>query len=276
VRVVLFCGGLGLRMQAVVQGQAHLARRAADAPKPMALVGGQPLLWHLMRWYAHWGHREFILCLGHGGDVIREWCSQTSSGRLAPRLPDHPDSCERFVFTGGAEDGWDVTLVETGPETIVGQRLRKVRPFVDDEEVFLANYADGLSDVCLPELIDLAAATGAAATFLSVPLQTTLHTVSSDQPEGLVTSVSPLSDHGVRVNGGFFVLSREIFDVLHPGEELVGEPFHRLIDQRRLATLQHDGFWLALETAKDQHHAEELWRSGQRPWAVWQYSRSQA
>jgi glucose-1-phosphate cytidylyltransferase len=257
-------------MRAMVEGQHHLARRVADSPKPMALLGGQPLLWHLMMWYSHWGHKEFILCLGHGGDVIRDWCRENSSRQLAPRLSHPPEKCERLAFVGGDEGGWDVTLVETGLETIVGQRLRKVRAFVDDEDAFLANYADGLSDVCLPELIDVAATTRATATFLSVPLQTSLHMVSAQQSDGLVTGISPLADHGIRVNGGFFVLRREIFDVLQAGEELVAEPFQRLIAQERLAAHRHDGFWVALDTAKDRFLADQLWQSGLRPWAVWQ------
>lgn len=271
MRVVLFCGGLGLRMRALVEDDSqHLQRRAADAPKPMTTLGGQPLLWHLMRWYAHWGHTEFILCLGHRGDVIRDWCLQLPFEELAPRSTHVPASTRRIRLIGDEVEGWDITLVDTGAEAIVGQRLRAVRSLVEDEELFLANYADGLSDVRLPELISSAQQSGAVATFVSVPLPSSLHSVTVDAGSGLVERVSALADQGIWINGGYFVLRPEIFDVLHEGEELVVEPFARLVASRRLAAVVHDGFWVALDTAKDRHVAELMWQSGERPWAVWE------
>ena len=271
MRVVLFCGGLGLRMRALVADDAptHLQRRAADAPKPMTVLGGQPLLWHLMRWYAHWGHMEFILCLGHRGDIIRDWCMQKEYEELAPRSTSVPASTRRIRLRGGEGDGWDITLVDTGHDTVVGQRLRAVRSLVDDEELFFANYADGLSDIVLPGLVEEAKRSRAVATFVTVPLSSSLHRVSLDAM-GLVESVTALSDEGVWINGGYFVLRREIFDVLHEGEELVVEPFARLIARRELAAVAHRGFWVALDTAKERYFAELMWRSGRRPWAVWE------
>lgn len=271
MRVVLFCGGLGLRMRAMVDDGHFLQRRAADAPKPMTILGGQPLLWHLMRWYAHWGHNEFILCLGHRGDVIREWCYEQEHEELIPRSGEVLDSTLRLRLLGGEADGWDITLVETGPDSMVGQRLRAVRSLVQGEDMFLANYADGLSDIRLPDLVEHAVRSEAIATFVSVPLPSSLHVVSL-RPDGLVDKVSALANQGVWINGGFFVLRQEIFDVLHEGEELVVEPFARLIKAKRLAAVAHDGFWVALDTAKDRHSAEVMWQAGDRPWAVWQTS----
>lgn len=270
MRVVLFCGGLGLRMRSVVEEDPpRLQRRAADAPKPMTVLGGQPLLWHMMRWYAHWGHTDFILCLGHRGDIIRDWCLQMAYEDLVPRSTAVPASTRRVRLIGGEGDGWDITLVDTGHGANVGQRLRAVRGLVEDEELFLANYTDGLSDVVLPDLVEEAKRSRAIATFVTVPLSSSLHRVSLDSM-GTVRSVTALSDEGVWINGGFFVLRQEIFDVLHEGEELVVEPFARLIVRRELSAVAHHGFWVALDTAKERYLAELMWQNGRRPWAVWE------
>src|ERR1700742_4768416 len=135
-------------MRALVETHGEVRRRAADAPKPMIEVGEQPLLWHIMKWYAHYGHRDFVLCLGHRGEVIRDWlCGLEHSGieQLDAAVP-----AVRIQLTEPGMEGWTITLAETGAETVVGQRLMKVREFVEDDDYFLANYADGLSDAPLP------------------------------------------------------------------------------------------------------------------------------
>ena len=266
MRVVLFCGGLGLRMRALVEDNGELRRRAADAPKPMIEVGGHPLLWHLMKWYAHYGHTEFVLCLGHRGEVIRDWFLTQAHGGVMPLNSSIPAVKVRMEEPEMA--GWEVTLVDTGPDAVVGQRLRAVREFVDDQDVFLANYADGLSDVPLPELIELSQETGAVATFMAAPLASSLHAVRVTG-SGHVHSIGPLEDQHLLINGGFFVLRSEIFDYLHESEELVVEPFGRLINEGRLVAMPYHGFWVALDTAKDRVRAEELWETS-RPWAVWE------
>jgi glucose-1-phosphate cytidylyltransferase len=267
VRVVLFCGGLGLRMRTMVDDHGTLQRRAADAPKPMSIVGDRPLLWHIMKWYAHYGHHEFVLCLGHRGDVITDWflslnhSGVTEVGSAVPAL--------RLQLDEPGMEGWTVTLVNTGPDAVIGQRLRMVREFVDDQEVFLANYADGLSDVSLPEMISLHESSGAVATFMAAPLASSLHAVAFSSDDTHVDSIGPLESKELWINGGFFVLRSEIFDYLNPGEELVVEPFARLIQENRLVAMRYHGFWVALDTAKDRFLAEQLWASS-RPWAVWQ------
>lgn len=265
MRVVLFCGGLGLRMRALVEDNGELQRRAADAPKPMIEVGGRPLLWHLMKWYAHFGHTEFVLCLGHRGEVIRDWFLSLEHGGVVTLDSSVP--AVKVRIEDPEMSGWDVTLVDTGPDAVVGERLRAVKEFVADQEVFLANYADGLSDVSLPDLIQLNKDMGAVATFLAVPLSSSLHAVTVAQG-GYVNAIGPLESQHVMINGGFFVLRSEIFDYLYRGEELVVEPFRRLIEENRLVAMPYHGFWVALDTAKDRVRAEELW-GGTPPWAVW-------
>lgn len=268
MRVVLFCGGLGLRMKALVEDNGQLRRRAADAPKPMIEVGGRPLLWHIMKWYAHHGHTEFVLCLGHAGEVIRDWFLSQNHGGVT--LLDSSIPAVRVQLEGPDMQGWTVTLADTGPDALVGQRLRAVKEFVADQDRFLATYADGLSDVHLPDLLELSLEKDAVATFLAVPLASSLHAVTVGTT-GFVNSIGPLESHDLWINGGFFVLQSEIFDYLHAGEELVVEPFARLIAENRLAALPYRGFWVALDTAKDRVRAEELWETT-RPWAVWDRS----
>lgn len=268
MRVVLFCGGLGLRMRALVEDDGKLRRRAADAPKPMIEVGGRPLLWHLMKWYAHFGHREFVLCLGHRGEVIRDWFLSKEHGGVMPVNSTMP--AVRVHINEPDMEGWDVTLVDTGEDAMVGQRLLAVKEFVIDQEVFLANYADGLSDVPLNELIELSNQQNAVATFLAVPLASSLHAVKVARG-GRVNAIHALESQDLLINGGFFVLRREIYDYLNPGEELVVQPFGRLIEQNRLVALPYSGFWVALDTAKDRYRAEQLWETT-RPWAVWERS----
>lgn len=221
-----------------------------------------------MKWYAHHGHTEFVLCLGHAGESIRDYfLSQNHSGA---RLLDSSLPAVRVEIDEPDMQGWTVTMVDTGPDALVGMRLRAVKEFVDDQETFLATYADGLSDVHLPDLIELSTNMDAIATFLAVPLASSLHAVKVNE-SGKVDHIGPLESQDVWINGGFFVLRSEIFNYLHAGEELVVEPFARLIAENRLAALPYRGFWVALDTAKDRVRAEELWETT-RPWAIWDKS----
>jgi glucose-1-phosphate cytidylyltransferase len=238
MKVVLFCGGLGLRL-----------REYSDAvPKPMALIGKRPLLWHLMRYYAHFGHTDFILCVGWKGRVIRDYFRRNPQGTQA--------------------NPWNITFVDTGVHAKVGQRLKAAEPCLAGEEEFLANYADGLSDLHLPDLIDFAHQHAAMATFLSVKPKHTCHAVAID-PAGEVRSVEPLSESNTWINGGYFVLRHEIFDYLHEGEELVEQPFQRLIDRRQLFSMKYEGFWDCMDTYKEKQMLDDIVARGDAPWEVW-------
>lgn len=256
MKVVLFCGGLGLR-----------ARDGADGvPKPLQLVGQRPLLWHVMKYYAHWGHTDFVLCTGFGSDRVVSWFTENA----VAALPE-PGQGEHLVLRlrGGDMDGWRVTFADTGMQASVGMRLRAVRPLLEDEPMFFANYADVFSDVPLPELVDCAERSDATAVFLAVPPNHSFHVVQME-PEGWVTGVTPAVESDQYINGGFFVLRPEVFDVLGPGEELVEEPFARLAAGRRLLAHRYRGFWHPMDTAKDRHRLEALWTGGTPPWALWQ------
>ena len=256
MKVVLFCGGLGLRM-----------REYSDrVPKPMVPIGYRPVLWHLMRYYAHYGHNDFILCLGHQGDVIKQYFLEYSEA-----------ISNDFVLSGGGKEvkllnsdieSWTITFVDTGLQANIGERLMAVREHVAGEETFLANYADGLSDVRLDEVVDLHRAEEAVATFISVVPHTSFHLVEVGA-DNHVTSVRDAASAGVRINGGYFVLDQSIFEHMEPGDELVVEPFERLIKESRLLAYRHDGFWAGMDTFKDRQTLEDLHQAGVAPWQVW-------
>jgi glucose-1-phosphate cytidylyltransferase len=256
VKVVLFCGGLGTRLR----------EHSDTIPKPLVPVGVRPIVWHLMRYYAHYGHKDFVLCLGYRGDMIREYFL-------------HYDECMSNDFTlseGGARielhgrdiQDWRITFVDTGLHSNVGQRLLRVRPFLENEEMFLANYADALSDLPLDALVRDFQRRRLVATFAAVRSWQSFHVVQSS-PDGLVESLGPMRDDAFLVNGGFFAFRREIFDYVHEGEELVEQPFQRLIEKRLLGCYRHPGFWQAMDTFKDKIAFDRMDARGECPWMVW-------
>lgn len=256
MKVVLFCGGLGMRMRDYSQ----------TLPKPMAMLRNRPLIWHVMRWYAHWGHTDFILCLGHRGEAIKEYF-----------LGYNEALSNNFVLSDGgrrlellSEDirGWRITFVDTGLTANIGERLKAVEPFLEGEETFLANYSDGLTDVPLTRLIDRHRATGATATFLAVRPSHSFH-VARLRDDGTVAGIDDVKDTDMWINGGYFVLDRRIFEAMETGEELVIEPFQRLIERGRLAACRYEGFWRAVDTFKDLTEMEALLAHGPGPWEAW-------
>jgi glucose-1-phosphate cytidylyltransferase len=239
MKVVLFCGGLGLRLRSPT----------IKAPKPMVVVGALPLLVHLMRYYARFGHDDFLLCLGHHGEVIQRYF-EGPEGRALQEGPN----------------AWRVTCVDTGLESSVGERLWSVRDALASEPMFLANYADGLADAPLDAHVAwLDEHPSVVGSFLSVVPSLSLHAVRTDA-SGIVQSLAPVTESGLRVNGGFFVFRQEIFDFMRPGEELVEAPFERLIAARRLVAHRHDGFWMAMDTFKDWVHLDQIARHTPAPW----------
>jgi glucose-1-phosphate cytidylyltransferase len=239
-------------------------------PKPLVEVGSRPILWHLMKYYAHYGHKDFILCLGHGATAIKNFFLKY-------------DECTTndFVLSDGGRsvkllhkdiDDWRITFVDTGLNSNIGERLRRVRAHLDGEEMFLANYADGVSDLDLDHYIaHFRNRDTAVASFISVPAPHTFHIVHADA-EHVAVKIELVAKSPVRINGGFFVLRHEILDELRPGEELVIEPFQRLMTRRQLLAFPHDGFWRNMDTFKDKMQLDELVAQGRVPWQVWRDS----
>jgi len=262
MKVVIFCGGLGMRLR----------EYADNVPKPMVPIGYRPVLWHVMKYYAHYGHKDFILCLGYRADAIKQYFL-------------HYDECvsNDFSLSKGGKDlqlfnsdihDWKITFAETGMHSNIGQRLKAVEKYLVGEEVFLANYADGLTDLELPKLIEFSKQHGKIATFVSAKPNLTYHVVSAG-PDGLVNDIKAIRESELRINSGYFVLKQDVFKYMHDGEELVLEPFRRMIGEQQLMAYEHNGFYASMDTFKDKQQLDDLYARGDAPWVVWKSSAPQ-
>ncbi len=256
MKVVLFCGGLGTRLR----------EHSQTIPKPLVTIGYRPIIWHLMRYYAHYGHKEFVLCLGYRGDLVREYFLNYQEAM----------SNDFTLSEGGRKielhsrdiDDWRITFVDTGMHSNIGERLMAVRDHLDGEEVFLANYSDGLSDVPLDDMIARSEERDATVTFAAVRTWQSFHSTTFEE-DGTVTAMGELKEHDFRINGGFFVLRNEIFDYMQAGEELVVEPFQRLIDEKKLLAYPYSGYWQSMDTFKDKISFDRAYAKGDAPWEIW-------
>jgi glucose-1-phosphate cytidylyltransferase len=256
MKVVLFCGGQGTRLRDYSE----------TIPKPMVKLGYRPILWHVMKYYAHFGHKDFILCLGYKADVIKNFFLNY----------DEAVSNDLVISGGGREirmlntdiDDWTITFVDTGISANIGERLLAVREHLADEETFLANYSDGVTDLPLPDNIDAFQQSGKVASLMAVKPNESFYLVSFGD-DGGVTDIGPVANSGNWLNGGYFIFRQEIFDYMRPGDELVVEPFKRLIAEGRLMAYPYTGFWEAMDTFKDKQRLDELFASGDAPWELW-------
>lgn len=256
MKVVLFCGGMGMRMRS---GPESL-------PKPMMPIGHRPVLWHVMRYYAHFGHTEFILCLGYGGHAVKEYF-----------LDYRETSSNDFVLTKGAQhvdllstdiSDWSISFIDTGLHTAIGERLRRVRPYLDEDEVFLANYGDVLTDAPMNDLIDRFVATDAVGSMLAVKPTESFHVVEVDEGQR-VTGLTPVADLQMCINGGYFILRQGIFDYLEEGDDLVMDGCVKAARDGKILAMPYDGFWAPMDTLKERTALEEQYHRGVRPWALW-------
>jgi len=267
MKVVLFCGGQGMRMRPLAGGGAGPMAYAEDLPKPMVYVGGQrPLIWHVMKYYAHYGHKDFILCLGYKAEVIKNYF-----------LTYNEYLTNDFVMTQGGTNidlvhsdihDWRITFVDTGLNAKVGERLYAVRDYLQGEDMFLANYSDGLSDLPLAPYVEDFKASGKTAGFVCVRPPQSSHVVRLES-DGAVRAIEPIHASDVWINGGYFVLKGSIFDYMKKGEELVHEPFHRLIQENKLYGHRYEGFWTCVDTFKEKQELDDRFARGDTPWQVW-------
>jgi len=256
MKVVLFCGGLGMRLRS----------DSEQLPKPMVHIGYRPILWHVMKYYAHYGHKDFILCLGYKADVIKNYF-----------LNYNECLTNDFILAEGGKNvtllnsdihDWRITFADTGITSNIGQRLKAVEPYLQKEDVFLANYVDGLSDLALPTYVDHFLQRRKVGSFLCVKPSQSFHVVSVNGDD-LVSDIQHVSEAGMWMNGGYFIFRKQIFDYLHDGEELVVEPFKRLIAANQLIGYRHHGFWACMDTFKEKQQLEDLYIRGDAPWEVW-------
>lgn len=258
MKVVLFCGGYGMRMRDGVD----------DVPKPMAMVGDRPLIWHVMRYYAHFGHREFILAMGYGARHISRFFLDYEE------MHSNDFVIDRGVATPLQTDiaDWKVTFVHTGIETPIGERLRRVRDHLGDDEFFLANYADVLTDAPLDDIIDRFVGSDAYASLLAVPPQSAFHVVDTAD-DGYVRDIHSVASMRVRENGGYFVMRRELLDHLEAGKDLVADTLTPLARAGKVLAYPYDGFWMPADTVKERVVLDRLAHSGTAPWELWREER---
>lgn len=260
MKVVLFCGGLGTRLRDF----------GDNIPKPLVPLGYRPVLWHVMKYYAHFGHKDFILCLGYKADKIKEYFLHY----------DEAISNDFVLSKGGRQvdlirsdiDDWQITFVDTGLHSNIGQRLMAVRHLVENEEMFLANYSDGLTDMPLPKMIDAFKAESKIAGFVCAPPSQTFHVVNLSD-DNRVMEIQPVRETGLLVNCGFFVFRPTIFDHIRHGEELVAEPFARLIAKNELMGYRYNRFW-CMDTFKEQQELSDRCTRGEAPWEVWKQEKA--
>ncbi len=251
MKVVLFCGGLGTRIR----------EYAESVPKPMIPLGNQPILRHVMNYYEDYGHNDFILCLGYKANAIKDYFVNTRQFDDADCVLEN-GKVRRLTPIESSER---VMMIDTGIWRNVGSRLWAVREHVRDEEMFLANYSDGLSDVDLNDMIAKFKASDKVACFLAVHPMATYHIIDFG-PEGTVKRFLTPDNSAIWINGGFFIFRPQIFDYMKDGEELTSEPFHRLIAEGQLMAYQYDGFWRSMDTLRDRQALEELMEKGTMPW----------
>ena len=256
MKAVIFAGGFGTR----ISEETHLR------PKPMVEIGGKPVIWHIMKIYSHYGIREFVICLGYKGYVIKEYfanyflhMSDVTFDFSNNRMTVHHNECEP----------WLVTLVDTGLNTMTGGRLKMVQSYLGDGD-FCLTYGDGVADINLSELIQFHKERHGLATITAV--QPPGRFGALDLEDGLVRRFmeKPQGD-GAWINGGFFVLSPKVLDCIEgPDTIWEREPLQKLAEAGLLHAYAHYGFWYAMDTLRDRNYLEELWESGQAPWRVWQ------
>jgi glucose-1-phosphate cytidylyltransferase len=257
MKVVIFCGGLGTRLREETEFR----------PKPMVPIGERPILWHIMKLYAHHGHKDFILCLGYKGDVIKEyfrnyhWNTSDVTLRLGPRP-------QTKYHNQHDEEDWSVTLVDTGQATMTGGRLKRVLRFIDTD-TFLLTYGDGLIDSNINASIAFHQQQGRIVTITAVQpagrfgdLELDGHTVTAFKEKA--------EKQAGLINGGFFVMNKRIGDYL-PDDKCVLEqgPLNRLAAEGQIAAYIHQGFWQCMDTYREQQLLTNLWTSGTAPWKVW-------
>lgn len=260
MKVVILCGGKGTRLREETEYK----------PKPMVTVGGRPILWHIMKTYSHYGYKDFVLCLGYKGEMIRDYFLKFEEMVNDVTVKLRGDGRERVSFHQPAMlEDWTITFVDTGQETMTGSRIARIKPHVETEESFLMTYGDGVSDVNLNELVAFHRRQGAIATITGMHQPSRFGVL--EVADGRVAKFSEKPRLAGWINGGFAVFSREIFRYLSPDGDCVleQEPLKTLAREQQLAVFQHPGFFFAVDTYKDYEEINAMWSKGIRPWVKW-------
>jgi glucose-1-phosphate cytidylyltransferase len=257
LKVVILAGGRGTR----ISEETHLR------PKPMVEIGSKPILWHIMKIYSAHGVNDFIICCGYKGYLIKEYFANYflhMSNVTFDIQHNRMDVHERYA------EPWRVTLVDTGEQTETGGRLKRIASYLEDEEAFFFTYGDGIGDVDLTALLEFHRSHGLQATLTAVYQPGRYGALEIDSHNHISSFREKPRGDGGRINGGFFVLSPQVFELID-GDQTIWErePLQHLAKLGQLAAFPHDGFWSPMDTLRDKNLLEELWQSGTAPWKVW-------
>jgi len=258
MKVILFCGGLGMRLR----------EYSESIPKPMVPVGQRPILWNIMKYYAHFGHRDFILCLGYQAEVIKNYFL-TYNEAISNDFVLQGDKTQNIKLLSTDIHDWTITFADTGLKSNIGQRLVAVKKYLENDDYFLATYADGLTDLPLDAAINHAIQQNKIANFVAFRPSQSFDLVSFRASNGLVDRLEHITKAGIWINGGYFTFKKEIFNYIEDGEELVYEPFRRLIKLNELIGYKYDGFFVSMDTFKEKQVIDDMYASGEAPWEVW-------
>lgn len=260
MKVVILCGGMGTRIRDV----------ADNIPKPMICIGGYPILWHIMKYYSLFGHSEFILCLGYQGKVIKEFFLnyEINTSDFSIKLGDKTS----IIFHNKIDEkDWKITFAETGEKSMTGARLKKIAKYIEEDEMFMLTYGDGLSDLNINKLISFHLTHGRILTLTGVRPASRFGEIKCTD-EGIISEFNekPQSAEG-RINGGFFVCARQIFEFLDDGDDLVfeKEPMMKLVRKKQLMQFNHDGFWQPMDTYREYLLLNSLYEKNKAPWKKW-------
>lgn len=257
-KAVILAGGLGTR----ISEETHLK------PKPMIEIGGKPILWHIMKLYSHYGVNDFILCLGYKGYLVKEYfCNYYN--HMSNLTVDLKNNSIK-VHDNNSEP-WSITLIDTGETSMTGGRLKRAAPFLQDEESFCLTYGDGVADINIADLIAFHKQHGKAATMTAVTPPNKYGVLTVNETNLIESFREKPQDPNSFTNGGFFVLSPEVFNHIHGDDSAIWErePLESLCQANQLAAYKHEGFWHAMDTLRDKNNLEDLWSNNCAPWRVW-------
>jgi len=254
MKVVILCGGKGTRMRDM----------AEFIPKPLVLIGGKPLLWHIMKTYAHYGFKEFILCLGYRGNMIKEYFMHYDwmNNDFTLDLGSH-----KHITKNKDVEDWKITFVDTGLETMTGGRIKRIEPFIDEDE-FMVTYGDGVANIDINKLLEHHRKMGKPATITAVHPSSRFGVL--EHTDGLVNTFMEKPRLDGVINGGFFVFNKKVFDYLKDDNSILEEgPLKSLANNNELALYEHREFWKCMDTPKDHEELNALWNSNKPAWKVW-------
>lgn len=261
MKTVILCGGKGTRIRDVSE----------DVPKPMIPVGGQPILWHILQIYAHQGHGDFVLCLGHKASVIKEFFLNYRM-MMGDFTIDFGNDGAIENHTTTERVDWRVTFADTGEETLTGSRIARIKNYIGDDDTFMLTYGDGVSDIDIPALIAFHKSHGKIVTVSGVRPPSRFGELDHDTNGCILEFNEKPQATGGRISGGYFVCSTRLFDYLDPSrddETLEAEPLRKVAADGQMMMYAHDGFWQCMDTSRDYKLLNDLYRSGTAPWKIW-------